>query len=192
MIFWGTDAGEVEARDMTMHQHFARSMSLQDAMNPDYLLAYEMNGEALPIDHGSPLRLIAPNWYGAVNVKWLKRIEVMDQHLETQFMARDFVTVRQAERDGEIFWTETAVRHMRLKSAPARVTKAGDAYRITGAAWGAPIAKVEVRIDDGEWPPRPGPVEKSLAKKKGHGSVKDGVKSFARVLRITGGESVAK
>jgi hypothetical protein len=53
-------------------------------------------------------------------------------------------------------------------------------------------ALVKGWMDDGEWPPRPGPVEKSLTKKKGHGSVKDGVKSFARVLRITGGESVAK
>lgn len=54
-------------------------------------------------------------------------------------------------------------------------------------------ALVKGWIDDGEWPPKPGPVEKSLTKRKGHGSVKDGVKSFARVLRITGGEgSVTK
>lgn len=46
-------------------------------------------------------------------------------------------------------------------------------------------------IDDGEWPPKPGPIEKSLTKKK-HGSVKDGVKSFARVLRITGDTSVTR
>ena len=84
-------------------------------------------------------------------MKWLSRIEVLDQRLETQFMARDFVTVREVERDGETVWTETAVRHMRLKSAPARVTRAEDTTRITGAAWGAPIAKVEVQIDDGEW-----------------------------------------
>jgi len=50
-------------------------------------------------------------------------------------------------------------------------------------------ALVKGWIDDGEWPPKPGPVEKSLTKRKAHGSVKDGVKSFARVLRITGGES---
>jgi len=48
-------------------------------------------------------------------------------------------------------------------------------------------ALVKGWIDDGEWPPKPGPVEKSLTKRKGHGSVKDGVRSFARVLRITGG-----
>ena len=54
-------------------------------------------------------------------------------------------------------------------------------------------ALVQGWIDDGEWPPKPGPVEKSLAKKKGHGGVKDGVKSFARILRITSGDnSVAK
>ena len=151
VAFWGTDETDVEARDTKMHENYARSMTLADAQRPEMLLAYEMNGEALPIDHGAPLRLIAPNWYGSVNVKWLSRIEVMDHRLETQFMARDFVTVRQVERDGETYWTETSVRHMRLKSAPARVTKAGDAHRITGAAWGAPIGKVEVQIDDGEW-----------------------------------------
>jgi DMSO/TMAO reductase YedYZ molybdopterin-dependent catalytic subunit len=151
VIFWGTDAGEVEARDMTMRQHFARSMSIEDASNPDYILAYEMNGEALPEKNGFPLRLIVPGWYGVANVKWLQRIELSDRRLQSQFMARDYVTVREVEQDGETVWTETGVRHMRLKSAPARVTRAEDAYRITGAAWGAPIAKVEVQIDDGPW-----------------------------------------
>lgn len=151
VIFWGTDAGEVEARDMTMHQHFARSMSLEDARNPDYILAYEMNGEPLPEKNGFPLRLIVPGWYGVANVKWLQRIELTDRRLQSQFMARDYVTVREVEQDGETVWTETGVRHMRLKSAPARVTRAEEVYRITGAAWGAPIAKVEVQIDDGPW-----------------------------------------
>jgi DMSO/TMAO reductase YedYZ molybdopterin-dependent catalytic subunit len=151
VIFWGTDAGEVEARDMTMRQHFARSMSIEDASNPDYILAYEMNGEALPEKNGFPLRLIVPGWYGVANVKWLQRIELSDRRLQSQFMARDYVTVREVEQDGETVWTETGVRHLRLKSAPARVTRAEDAYRITGAAWGAPIAKVEVQIDDGPW-----------------------------------------
>jgi DMSO/TMAO reductase YedYZ molybdopterin-dependent catalytic subunit len=136
---------------MTMRQHFARSMSVEDARNPNYILAYEMNGEPLPEKNGFPLRLIVPGWYGVANVKWLQRIELSDRRLQSQFMARDYVTVREVEQDGETVWTETGVRHMRLKSAPARVTKAEDAYRITGAAWGAPIAKVEVQIDDGPW-----------------------------------------
>jgi len=48
-------------------------------------------------------------------------------------------------------WTESSVSRNRLKSAPGRVVKRGDSYRIDGAAWGAPIAAVEVKIDDGPW-----------------------------------------
>ena len=50
-------------------------------------------------------------------------------------------------------WTETSVGRALLKSAPAKVTRTGDQYRIVGAAWGAPIAQVEVQIDNGPWLP---------------------------------------
>ena len=53
--------------------NFARSMSLDDAMNPANLLCYEMNGSPLPAANGFPVRLIAPGWYGVANVKWLTR-----------------------------------------------------------------------------------------------------------------------
>jgi DMSO/TMAO reductase YedYZ molybdopterin-dependent catalytic subunit len=153
VVFWGTDAGDVEIRDMTLHQNFARSMFLAEAADPRNLLVYEMNGEPLPEKNGFPLRLIAPGWYGIANVKWLKRIALTDRRLENQFMARDYVTIRETERNGETVWEETSVGPARLKSAPGRVTKAGASYRITGAAWGAPISQVEVKIDDGPWRP---------------------------------------
>jgi DMSO/TMAO reductase YedYZ molybdopterin-dependent catalytic subunit len=153
VVFWGTDAGDVEIRDMTLHQNFARSMFLAEAADPRNLLVYEMNGEPLPEKNGFPLRLIAPGWYGIANVKWLKRIALTDRRLENQFMARDYVTIRETERNGETVWEETSVGPARLKSAPGRVTKAGTSYRITGAAWGAPISQVEVKIDDGPWRP---------------------------------------
>ena len=54
-----------------------------------------MNGGPLPPEHGFPLRLIAPGWYGVANVKWLTRIEVMDQRYAGRFMARDYVTIRE-------------------------------------------------------------------------------------------------
>ena len=66
-------------------------------------------------------------------------------------MARDYVTIREEARDGETVWTFTSVTHDRLKSAPAKVTRQGDRYSIMGAAWGAPIAGVEVRVDKGPW-----------------------------------------
>jgi hypothetical protein len=71
----------------------------------------------------------------------------------SQFIARDYVTLRQEEIDGEEVWTESAVGRSLLKSAPARVVQNGDSYRIEGAAWGAPIEQVEVQIDEGPWQP---------------------------------------
>jgi DMSO/TMAO reductase YedYZ molybdopterin-dependent catalytic subunit len=168
VVFWGEDRGEVTIRDnsgvlrggrtgklkdgaLTITEQFARSMSLEDAMNPDNLLCYEMNGVPLPREHGFPVRLIAPGWYGVANVKWLTRIELIDHPFRGRFMARDYVTFREELRDGETVWTFTMVTHDRLKSAPAKVTRRGRRYAILGAAWGAPIARVEVQIDNGPW-----------------------------------------
>jgi DMSO/TMAO reductase YedYZ molybdopterin-dependent catalytic subunit len=173
VVFWGADSGQVTIRDnsgitgpgqsgkvepdpggaldLTITEQFARSMSLEEALNPDNLLCYEMNGEPLPPEHGFPVRLIAPGWYGVANVKWLTRIEVVSQRYQGRFMARDYVTIREEDRDGQTVWTFATVSHDRLKSAPAKVTRRGDRYAIMGAAWGAPIRRVEVRIDDGPW-----------------------------------------
>ena len=83
------------------------------------------------------VRLIAPGWYGIANVKWLQRIEVLPTRYENRFMARDYVTIREQQIDGQAVWTETSVGPASLKSAPAKVTRAGSQYRIVGAAWGA-------------------------------------------------------
>ncbi|MBZ9944731.1 molybdopterin-dependent oxidoreductase [Mesorhizobium sp. BR1-1-13] len=113
VVFWGSDVGDVALKDMfrdvKMHQNFARSMSLTDAMDPKNLLCYEMNGSDLPPANGYPLRLIAPGWYGIANVKWLKRIEVRGSRFMNQFMARDYVTIREEEHNGETVWAETSV-----------------------------------------------------------------------------------
>jgi DMSO/TMAO reductase YedYZ molybdopterin-dependent catalytic subunit len=157
VVFWGTDAGDIEihddTRNVTMHQNFARSMSIEEAMSPDNILCYAMNGADLPAPNGAPLRLIAPGWYGIANVKWLKRIEIRDRRFASLFMGRDYVTIREEEHDGETVWAETSVGRTRLKSAPSRVTRNDEGYRVEGVAWGAPIEKVEVKIDDGPWQP---------------------------------------
>jgi DMSO/TMAO reductase YedYZ molybdopterin-dependent catalytic subunit len=173
VVFWGADAGEVTIRDnvgvlragstgrvepdatggldLTITEHFARSMSLQDALDPELLLCYEMNGRPLPPEHGFPVRLIAPGWYGVANVKWLTRIEVREGRYAGRFMARDYVTIREERRGAETVWTFTTVGRDRLKSAPAKVVRCRDRYAVLGAAWGAPIADVEVQVDDGPW-----------------------------------------
>ena len=151
VVFFGSDEGEEEIRDNEVTQNFARSMSLEDAMDPNLLLCYEVNGEPLPTAHGFPLRLVAPGWYGVANVKWLKRIEIRDTRFMGKFMARDYVTLREEQRDGETVWTESSVGRAKINSIPAKVTRDGDGYRIHGVAWGADIARVEVRVDDGAW-----------------------------------------
>lgn len=151
IVFFGADEGEEEIRGNTVTQNFARSMSLEDAMNPDLLLCYEVNGEPLPSAHGFPLRLVAPGWYGVANVKWLKRIEVRDTRYMGRFMARDYVTLREEVRDGETVWAETSVGRANINSVAAKVTTDGERYRIYGAAWGADIGRVEVQVDDGDW-----------------------------------------
>jgi DMSO/TMAO reductase YedYZ molybdopterin-dependent catalytic subunit len=157
VVFYGADKGAEVLRagtpsELKFDAHFARSMSLDDAMNPANILCYGMNGAALPAEHGAPLRLIAPGWYGIANVKWLHRIELRDTRFVNRFMGRDYVTVREEIQDGQPTVVESSVGRALLKSAPARVIQNGNQYRIEGMAWGpAPIGTVEVRIDNGPW-----------------------------------------
>jgi DMSO/TMAO reductase YedYZ molybdopterin-dependent catalytic subunit len=151
--FWGTDVGTEEIRGNEYEQNFARSMSLEQILEANPILAYEMNGEPLPIVHGFPVRLIVPGWYGVAQVKWLQRIDLSTDRLMTRFMARDYVTLMGREVDGQTEWVETSVTRQRVKSAIARVTRAGDQFTIFGVAYGdgTPLRSVEVRVDDGSW-----------------------------------------
>jgi DMSO/TMAO reductase YedYZ molybdopterin-dependent catalytic subunit len=72
---------------------FARSMSLAEAMDSNAILAYEMNGQPLPVVHGFPVRVVVPGWYGIANVKWIERIELSPHRLMNRFMGRDYVTL---------------------------------------------------------------------------------------------------
>ncbi len=153
--FWAADTGVEEIRGAEVEQNFARSMSLADVRESRPILAYEMNGEPLPVVHGFPVRLIVPGWYGIAQIKWLERIELSDRALMTRFMARDYVTLIEREVDGRREWIETSVTRQRVKSAIARVTREGDRFTIFGAAWtdGTPLDRVDISIDDGEWEP---------------------------------------
>src|SRR5690606_14366155 len=60
VVFYGIDKGNETVRDLSVEQAFGRSMHIEDAMLDDVMLAYEMNGEPLPLYHGAPLRLLVP------------------------------------------------------------------------------------------------------------------------------------
>src|SRR5207249_3630657 len=154
VVFFGVDQKVEKIRDKEYSQQFARSLAIRDALRDEVLLAYEMNGEPLTKEHGAPLRLIVPGWFGIAWVKWLTRIEVLDRRYMSKYMAREYVTIRGEERDGMTIWRETSVGPMDVKSIIARaVRRPDDTVRFSGAAWtdGTPLRSVEIRIDDGRW-----------------------------------------
>ncbi len=78
LVFTGLDHG----LEGGIEQAYQRSLSLMDAHRPEVLLAYEMNGAPLSPQHGFPLRLLVPGWYGMTSVKWLGRITAVDRPFE--------------------------------------------------------------------------------------------------------------
>jgi len=156
VVFFGSDERTEKIRDKEYPQNFARSLHISDAMRDDLLLCYEMNGEPFMKEHGFPLRLVVPGWFGITWVKWLNRIEVLDRRYMSKFMAQEYVTLRGEQRPDKTIWRLTSVGPMDVKSIIARAVKLNDgSVRLIGAAWGdgTPIKSVEVKIDNGPWQP---------------------------------------
>ncbi|UCE52816.1 MAG: sulfite oxidase [Desulfobacterales bacterium] len=134
---------------------FIRSIQLEKALDST-LLAYEMNGQPLPLKHGFPLRALALGWTGANCVKWLHKITVLDQPYEGFFMDR----VYRVFQKGEDPKTGGVVKEINIKSiivepANAETLPAG-IVPIRGAAYAgeAGIQAVDVSVDDGKtWQP---------------------------------------
>ena len=97
VVFFGADRTEERLRGNRYPARFARSLPLADALAPGALLADSMNGAPLPAEHGGPLRLIVPGFYGVAQVKWVERIEVWPSRFAGWYQAKDYVTVRGVE-----------------------------------------------------------------------------------------------
>jgi DMSO/TMAO reductase YedYZ molybdopterin-dependent catalytic subunit/rhodanese-related sulfurtransferase/glyoxylase-like metal-dependent hydrolase (beta-lactamase superfamily II) len=147
IVFRGADQGTVEGSAGTIN--FERSLALDTARQSNALLAYAMNGDALPLQHGYPVRLVVPGWYGVASVKWLTAIEVVDQRFQGYFQAAKYWYEKDQAREP-----------VTLQRVRALITNPTDADELTsgptvirGVAWSgaAPIAKVEVSINDGTW-----------------------------------------
>lgn len=148
IVFRGADHGAIDGHPGTVY--FQRSLSVETARGGQALLAYAMNGERLPVQHGYPVRLVVPRWYGVASVKWLTAIELT---------GRPFGGYFQEEK----YWYELVAgsrRPVTLQRVRALVTDPSDGEElppgeitIRGVAWSgtAPIARVEVMIDQGTW-----------------------------------------
>ncbi len=86
VAFEGIDQIERQSRTI----HFGGSIPLEKAMQPEVMLAYEMNGAALAAEHGFPVRVVVPGYIGARSVKWLKRIIVQDAPSDNYFQAQAY------------------------------------------------------------------------------------------------------
>jgi DMSO/TMAO reductase YedYZ molybdopterin-dependent catalytic subunit len=154
VIAWGADEGEEEIRKQKYRQCFARSMTLTDMAKSGAILAWEMNGEPLTADHGFPVRVVVPGWYGVQNVKWVNAIELSPDRFMGRFQARDYVTIMGRQNGDKTEWVETSVTKIRTKSMIARVTRqATGALSVFGVAMtdGTPLKSIEVQLDEGAW-----------------------------------------
>lgn len=154
VVLWGADEGEEAIRNEKFRQNFARSITLTDLAKSEAIIAWEMNGQPLTADHGFPVRVVVPGWYGVQNVKWLTGLEVSNERFMGRFQARDYVTIMGRTHGDKTEWVETSVTKIRTKSMIARVTKrAGGGLSVFGVAItdGTPLKTVDVQLDEGPW-----------------------------------------
>ena len=152
LVFSGADEGTQGG----VRHRYERSLSVTEAARPEVLLAWAMNGRPLEPQHGAPLRLIVPGWYGMASVKWLTGIEAVAEPFRGYQQARSYNLRQVPDEPG------TPVTRMRVRALmipPGRpdfpsLERTADPglTRLRGRAWSgeAAIARVEVGVD-GEW-----------------------------------------
>lgn len=140
---------------------YGASIPLRKAMSEDgdCLLAYEMNGEALPEDHGFPLRVVVPGTVGARNVKWLGKIIVSDEESKSHWQQNDYKGFSPStDWDTVDYKSAPAIQELPVQSAitvPAEgavVDRGDEEVTIKGYAWsggGREVVRVDVSIDGG-------------------------------------------
>jgi DMSO/TMAO reductase YedYZ molybdopterin-dependent catalytic subunit len=148
---------------------FQRSIPIVKAMHPATLLAYEMNGETLPVEHGFPLRVVVPGWAGDSWIKWVTSITVLDRGHDGFWMARAYRHPGRAVQPGrsvppEAMQPVTSLRVKSVISEPrevggvmAVVAAVGKPITFRGAAWSGdagPVRSVDISLDAGRtWTP---------------------------------------
>ena len=152
VVFTGIDRG-VEGG---VEQTYARSISLAEAMSSGAVLAYAVNDQPLPQQHGFPLRLVMPGWYGMTNVKWLSVIEAVDGPFDGYQQVQGYRMRQAADEEGAPVSRMAPRALMVPPGIPDFMTRRRFVPRrscvLTGRAWSghAPVVRVEVSTDGGE------------------------------------------
>ncbi|MEU4428684.1 sulfite oxidase, partial [Actinoplanes sp. NPDC024001] len=126
-----------------------RPFPLRKALD-DVLLAYEMNGEPLPADHGAPVRVLVPGWAGIASIKWVGRIEVSAEPLFSPWNTQFYRLFGPEFPAGGRPFDEQVIKSA-FELDPGVTVPAGVTTRLTGRSWSAhgPIRRVEVSTDGG-------------------------------------------
>lgn len=151
VVFTGLDRG-VQG---DVEHVYARSLPLAETRRDEVLLAYEINGQPLPPQHGFPLRLIVPGWYGMTHVKWLRSITVVGEAFGGWQQAVAY-RIRASEDDPGTPVTRILPRALIVPPGipdfltRKRFMRTGPCL-VEGRAWsgGGPIERVEVSVDGG-------------------------------------------
>ena len=161
VVLEGCDCGQVDGFD-GIHR-FARSLPVDKALHHDVILAYEMNGEPIPVDRGGPVRAIVPGWYATDSVKWLDRIWFTSEPFGGVFQAHDYRLKAPGEPGPGRRMTTVPVHALITRPEDGEEIRSEDRPIIRGVAWGGAggVARVQVRIDAGPW------LEASLASPRG-------------------------
>ncbi|NUS12985.1 MAG: sulfite oxidase [Streptomyces sp.] len=130
--------------------HVRRPLPLTKALD-DVVLAYEMNGEPLPYDHGYPVRVLVPSWVGISNIKWVGDIEVSAQPLYSPWNTDFYRLFGPAYPDGGSAPLTRQTIKSAFELAPGARFTAGGRHRLTGRSWSGAggIRHVEVSTDAG-------------------------------------------
>ncbi len=153
IVFEGSDRGEVAGR--TGPIAFDRSLPLSQALHPDTLLVHTMNGELLPREHGAPVRLVVPGWYGMASVKWLERITASTASFKGFFQWDRYMMVDPADHRRREPLRAIRIRSIFTSVADGATLVTGQ-HHVQGLVWSgeAPIEGVEMSVDGGEsWQP---------------------------------------
>jgi sulfane dehydrogenase subunit SoxC len=156
VLFAGADRGVQGG----LEQDYERSLPLEEAMREEVLVAWAVNGRPLPPQHGHPLRLVVPGWYGMTSVKWLRRISVLTEPFAGYQQTGSYL-IHASEDDPGAPVTRIQPRSLLLPpgipefESRSRFLTPGR-HRLFGRAWSglAPVASVEVSTDGGDnWQP---------------------------------------
>ena len=151
VLFTGFDQG-VQGNEV---QYYQRSLTVDEATRDEVMLVYEMNGRPLEPQHGYPLRLIVPGWYGMTSVKWLESIEVIAEPFNGYQMHSSYRYAQTADDPGDPVDLIKVRSLMVPPGIPDFLTRTRllDAGPVTliGRAWAGRlgISRVEISTDGG-------------------------------------------